>query len=454
MGSFQIPWKCLDDSPTPIKTTINKTKINKTFAQVVPNVCSIPNSQLPQSVINGDMRSIEIPEHEYESGTDACKLNLHGKIIWPKGATPLTVFDLKKKLSQYWKNLSQWGITSLGRGYYEFIFTSLEDVKRVRSIASWNLSPGIPKLFAWSKDFSPKNQRNTYAQVWVRLYGLSQEYWVQNILFTIAGSLGSPICTDSTTAKPRIERTFGHYARVLVDMDVSQTIRYKLFVERKGYAFFVDVEYENLPDYCTNCKSLAHYVEICKKLNCEEVDVPMKETTAKMDAENKRKHGKNPKPVYVQTRDGRGIQGKAQNEVAEGAHVANAPETPDERLQREIDAELERQEKSAQSKSKTPILQEVEPIVNNNRFSALEDQLVENIENEMEENSSQDSEFVDATQMGEGNNLPEEEEEEEQEITEDRVKKNAEFLKQSWANIAEDEPAEVQFIRESREGTC
>lgn len=69
-------------------------------------------------------------------------------------------------------------------------------------------------------------------------------------------------------------------------------------------------------------------------------------------------------------------------------------------------------------------MQEVEPVVNNNRFSALEDQLVENIENEMEENSSHDSEFVDATQMGEVNNLLEEEE---QETTEDRVEKNAEF---------------------------
>jgi len=185
-------------------------------------------------------------------------------------------------------------------------------------------------------------------------------------------------------------------------MYVSQTTRYKLLVETKGYAFFVDVEYENLPYYCTNCKSLGHYVEICKKLNCEENEVLVKETVAKKDVENKRNKVKNPKPVYVQTRDGRGLQGKAQNEV-EGAHVTNAPKTPEERLQREIDAELERQENYAQSKNKTPILQEVEPIENNNRFSALEDQLVENVENEGEENSSQDSEFVDATQMGEVN---------------------------------------------------
>ncbi|MCI67187.1 DUF4283 domain protein, partial [Trifolium medium] len=30
---------------------------------------------------------------------------------------------------------------SLGKGFYEFTFSSLEDVRRVRSIASWNLNP-------------------------------------------------------------------------------------------------------------------------------------------------------------------------------------------------------------------------------------------------------------------------------------------------------------------------
>jgi len=33
--------------------------------------------------------------------------------------------------------------SSLGKGYYEFTFSCLEDVKRVRSVPSWNLNPGI-----------------------------------------------------------------------------------------------------------------------------------------------------------------------------------------------------------------------------------------------------------------------------------------------------------------------
>jgi hypothetical protein len=34
-----------------------------------------------------------------------------------------------------------------------------------------------------------------------------------------------------------LNRTFGHYARVLVDIDVSKHLFEEIFVEREGYAF-------------------------------------------------------------------------------------------------------------------------------------------------------------------------------------------------------------------------
>jgi hypothetical protein len=107
---------------------------------------------------------------------EACKCNLHARILWPKGSTPLTFVALRTKLQPVWKNLSRWGITSIGKGFYEFIFSSIEDANNVRSVGSWNLNPGILKLFAWTHDFNPSLFQNSTAQVWVRLYGLSQEY--------------------------------------------------------------------------------------------------------------------------------------------------------------------------------------------------------------------------------------------------------------------------------------
>jgi hypothetical protein len=165
MASFNIPWKCLDLDSEPKNNIISQPKTPKSFAQALTNLCDIPLSQLPQPVVKGDRLAIEIPEITYQAGLDACKHNLHGRIIWPKGSTPLSVVALKAKLSLIWKGFSKWGVISLGKGFFEFTFSTLEDVRRVRSIPSWNINPGMLKLFAWSKDFNPRMQHNTSAQV-------------------------------------------------------------------------------------------------------------------------------------------------------------------------------------------------------------------------------------------------------------------------------------------------
>jgi hypothetical protein len=156
-------------------------------------------------------------------------------------------------------------------------------------------------LFAWTRDFNPNLQKNTTAQVWVRIYGLSQEYWRPKIFFAIVSSIGTPICTDAIAAKPMFDRTFGQYARVLVDMDISQTPRYQVLVERTGYAFFVDLEYENLPEFCTHCNMIGHYVEICKKVQGK---VSHEENQSQEDRVRNKKKGEASKH-YVQTKDGR-----------------------------------------------------------------------------------------------------------------------------------------------------
>lgn len=112
----------------------------------------------------------------------------------------------------------------------------------MRSAGSWNLNPGVLKLFTWSKDFNPSVQKLSTTQVWLKIHGLAQEYWRPKIIFAIANSVVTPICIDFATNKPIFNRTFGQYAWVLVDMDVSKPLRYKVLVERQGYAFFVDLE--------------------------------------------------------------------------------------------------------------------------------------------------------------------------------------------------------------------
>ena len=95
------------------------------------------------------------------------------------------------------------------------------------------------KLFAWYLDFNPSMQQQTTAQVCIRIYEPSQEYWRKRILFAIASGVGTPICIDSINSKPRMERSFGHYVLIpstvnLVGKDLNKDLVHRILLKERG----------------------------------------------------------------------------------------------------------------------------------------------------------------------------------------------------------------------------
>lgn len=136
---------------------------------------------------------------------------------------------------------------------------------RVRSFPSWNLNLGILNLSLWSRDFIPNNVNTTSEQVWMQIHALSQKYWCPNIIFAIASSIGTPICIDSTSNRSTLNRSFGNFMRVLVDIELMNEIKDKVLLERVGYVFFVYIEYEKLPEICHYYKALGHAGLSCRR---------------------------------------------------------------------------------------------------------------------------------------------------------------------------------------------
>lgn len=127
------PWGFLDPdsrsfSPPPITT---KQPSSKTFAQALNNSVDTPLSQLPRPCLKGDALSIKISESEYLAGISECKTRLHGRLILSKGDSPIKVADLRSKLSKKWNPIDSWKMVPLGKGFYEFTFASLEDLRSV-----------------------------------------------------------------------------------------------------------------------------------------------------------------------------------------------------------------------------------------------------------------------------------------------------------------------------------
>lgn len=79
----------------------------------------------------------------------------------------------------------------------------------------------------------------------------------------IASAIGTPLLIDSATQN----RVFGHYARVLVDMDLSKHIFNEVMIERTGFSFAIKITYERLPAFCTHCGNIGHHISSCRWLH-------------------------------------------------------------------------------------------------------------------------------------------------------------------------------------------
>ncbi|KAK9280313.1 hypothetical protein L1049_014001 [Liquidambar formosana] len=103
-------------------------------------------------------------------------------------------------------------------------------------------------------------QIHSLSQVWIRIYGLSQEYWSKQNLMEIARGVGIPCQIDRAT----LSQFFGHYARILVELNLTQPLPECIRVEHEGHGFFVDVRYENLPPKCSHCNVFGHDLGYCR----------------------------------------------------------------------------------------------------------------------------------------------------------------------------------------------
>lgn len=50
-----------------------------------------------------------------------------------------------------------------------------------------------------------------------------------------------------------------------MDIDLKGNLHDQILVEREGFAFFVRLEYEKLPPFCSHCQYIGHSIDVCKK---------------------------------------------------------------------------------------------------------------------------------------------------------------------------------------------
>lgn len=241
----------------------------KTFASVLSGSVesTVALSQLPIPVVRGDMTYVKINEQMYQEQLKTFKTNLIGRLLLRKGSTPLKLHDLKASLTALWKLSSPWRLVPLGKGYFDIHFNTEVDMRRVWGGGTCTLASGLFRLSQWQPDFKPGDTLpQSHSQIWVRLYGLSQDYWHPQHLMEIARGVGTPLQIDRATK----EREFGYFARVLVDVVLAGNLPSCLMVERENHCFPIEVIYENM---CDNCGIVGHTIDRCRHFKTDAMKI-------------------------------------------------------------------------------------------------------------------------------------------------------------------------------------
>ncbi|KAI9177891.1 hypothetical protein LWI28_020376 [Acer negundo] len=196
----------------------------------------------------GGYVSVRVDLIAYQTRLELCRNALIDCVVLSSGERPWKLMDLKARLSKHWMLNSDWHLISLVRGYYQILLKSPAEMNYVWGFGLVHLKTGILRLQSWVPDFNPSLQKSTNAQVWVRFFDLSWEYWHPNFFFDLARGIGVPLRLDKATS----DGDFGHYARFLVDVDVSSVLPISVLLERDEFhSSFIAVEYENLPAFCS-----------------------------------------------------------------------------------------------------------------------------------------------------------------------------------------------------------
>ncbi|XP_058752173.1 uncharacterized protein LOC131625319 [Vicia villosa] len=166
---------------------------------------------------------------------------------------------LKHYMERMWNFVQLPEMVYHEEGYFILKFRTQSDKEEVLMKGPYTLRNMPLMLQDWRPGFSLKEDMLRSLPIWIKLPLLPLHLWGVRSLNKIGSALGNPLVTDECTAsKARVS-----YARILVEVDVTQEMRNSINIkDAEGRKLVQPVEYEWKPLFCGKCQKFGH--------NCKE----------------------------------------------------------------------------------------------------------------------------------------------------------------------------------------
>ncbi|XP_057785431.1 uncharacterized protein LOC131002938 [Salvia miltiorrhiza] len=255
-------------------TPTNPNTARVSYSSKLKDAASKPPDVLAQDfcslhpIKKNNILTFDIPDELYQEQLQSFKFALHARLILQKGDSPRAAKDIQTELQSIWNIADPWQVIPIGKGFFTLKFSGERDMALAKSKAFWKLRTGIFKIREWTPLFNPYKESAALSQVWMRIYYLPHEIWHPEVISGIARSVGSPIKIDGSTFLGSV----GHFARVLMEIDMTKEITYSLKVNRGSTSFDIEFVYENLPYFCGICRKVGHSSDKCRNNKDQKVN--------------------------------------------------------------------------------------------------------------------------------------------------------------------------------------
>jgi hypothetical protein len=173
--------------------------------------------------------------------------------LWP------TERDLNKWIKHWWNPKGDYEVQLSSKGFFTIILYNLEDKDRIFENGPYFFNSAGLFLRFWTERFSPDKEDFTMAPVWIRLYSLPQEFWLEEILMGIGNTLGQYVKASEATK----QRKYTSYARICVYMNISKALPGTVTLEYQDEDWQQTLDYEHIPFRCRRCHEHGHLYRDC-----------------------------------------------------------------------------------------------------------------------------------------------------------------------------------------------
>jgi hypothetical protein len=213
----------------------------------VPGKCIPQAPQAPKYVVS----SPRIEEQKQYMRDNA----LVGKFLglWPSER------DLVKWIQYWWKPKGHYDLQLGSKGFFTIIFHNLEDRNRVFDGGPYFYNSAGLFLRFWTEKFSPEKEDFAHAPVWIRLYSLPQEFWLEEVLAGIGNTIGIYVKSSEATK----QRRYTSYARICVYLNIAKPLPGSITLEYHDEDWSQTIDYEHIPFRCRKCHEHGHLFREC-----------------------------------------------------------------------------------------------------------------------------------------------------------------------------------------------